>query len=130
MKALAYPFHIGLDGAFRTTEEYSQIVRGQLVDVLMTNYTERVMRPDYGSNLRSALFDPADSLARSDAASIVGQRTRQWAPRVYLQRVAFSTEENRPGVVFVDATYRATELDQTRQLRLPAATFLTEETQV
>jgi phage baseplate assembly protein W len=130
MKALSYPFRVGINGAITTTENYSDIVRGQLIDVLMTNFTERVMRPTYGSNLRAALFDPVDDLVKADAANLVDTRIKTWAPRVFVVNLGFSTEDGRPGVVFVDVAYRATEFDQTRELRMPAANFLSEETPV
>lgn len=130
MKALDFPFRIDINGAIGTTEIYSHVVRGQLIDVLMTNFTERCMRPTYGSNLRAALFDPSDDLVRADASSLVDRRVKTWTPRVYLTGVAFSLDDTRPGVVFVDVSYKSTEWDETRQLRLPTTTFLSEESAV
>jgi phage baseplate assembly protein W len=73
MRALQVPFRVQ-GGKVGTTTNYDEIVRGQVIDALMTNQGERVFRPHYGCDLQSALFDPRDELERQDAASIV--RTR------------------------------------------------------
>ena len=131
MKALKYPFHIDLQGHIATTDDYAEIVTGQLIDVLMSNSNERVMRALYGSNLQAALHDPSDDLVRSDAARIVIQRIQQWAPRVTLVSAGFTADDQfRPGVVWCDVIYKAGTLAQAQALRLPVSNYLSEETPV
>jgi len=130
MRALKFPFSIDTNGHVATADTYEQVVRGQLIDVLMTNFSERVMRPVYGSNLGAALFDPTDELVQADAAQQVVQRVNQWAPRVVLRKVGFSSEALQPGKLFVTVDYSAGAFDQSRQLRLPVSEFLSEETPV
>ena len=127
MKAISYPFTIDVQGRLGVATTYDQIVKGQLIDVLMTNFMERVMRPTYGSDLRSALFDPTDELVRGDAATQVATRVGQWAPRVILQSLKFKDDDLQPGTVFVDVLYRVGVFDQATQLKLPVSRFLTEE---
>ena len=102
MIALKFPFTVDINGHLATVSTYAQICRGQLIDVLMTNFDERVMRPAYGSNLEAALFDPTEELVQVDAAQQVIQRVNQWAPRVVMRRVAFSIDALQPGRLFVD----------------------------
>jgi phage baseplate assembly protein W len=128
--ALKYPFSVDVNGHVATVNTYAQIVRGQLVDVLMTNFDERVMRPAYGSNLAAALFDPSEELVQVDAANQVIQRVNQWASRVVMRRVAFSTDTLQPGRLFVDVDYQAGAFDEARSLRMPVSTFLSEETPI
>lgn len=130
MQAVKFPFRIGLDGRIATATTYPEIVRGQLIDVLMTNHTERVMRAQYGSNLQAALFDPADELVRSDAASQVAKRVATWTPRVLLQSVRFFEDQLAPGVLMVDVSYKAGVFEEARQLRMPVLAFLSEESEV
>ena len=100
MKVLQYPFQIDVNGHVAMTDNYGQVVRGQIIDVVMTNYNERVMRPDYGANLQAALFDPSDELVRSDAASLVKQRLTQWSSRVHTRTIQFSLDQGQAGAVW------------------------------
>jgi hypothetical protein len=130
MRALKYPFQIDLNGRVATVDTYPEVVRGQLIDVLMTNFNERVMRPNYGSNLQAALFDPQDELVQTDAANEVLQRVNLWAPRVILRSVRFETLGTQPGRIFITIIYQAGVFDEARQLRLPVSAFLSQETPV
>lgn len=128
MRSLSMPFHIDVNGHVATTSTYADVVQGQLVDVLMTNQLERIMRPEYGCDLQRSLFDPADELVRSDAARQVMQRIQQFAPRVTMRTVRFTTDTLKPGTVFVDVTYQAGAFDEVRALRMPLSAFLDQET--
>lgn len=128
MKALSMPFHIDIHGSVATSVNYADIMQGQLVDVLMTNQLERVMRPEYGADLQRSLFDPSDELVRSDAARQVMQRCQQYAPRVTMESVRFSLDSMRPGQVYVDVSFRASAFDEVQAVRLPVTPFLNEET--
>ena len=130
MKAIKFPFQIDIHGSVATTDQYPDIVTGQLIDVLMTNWNERVQRNRYGANLEAALFDPSDELVRADASAQVQQRIRGFAPRVVLKSVEFSTDRLRPGYIFVDVIYSAGVFDETRTLRLPVSTFMSQETEI
>lgn len=130
MKALRYPFSIDVNGHMATVDSYPQVVRGQLVDVLMTNHNERVMRPAYGSNLEAALFDPTDELVQSDAAQQVLDRINLWSPRVQVRKITFNSDPLQPGRLFVTVIYSAGPFDEARQLRLPVSEFMSEETPI
>ena len=69
MKAISFPFRF-VSGNIAATTTYDEIVRGQIIDALMTNQGERVFRPRYGCDIQAALFDPRDELVRRDAAGI------------------------------------------------------------
>lgn len=59
MKTLLVPFQINSNGGLATTDDTQRIVEQQILDIIMTNFGERVMRPTYGADLRSFLFSPA-----------------------------------------------------------------------
>jgi uncharacterized protein len=130
MKGLNLPFHIDVDGHVATTAAYAKIVEAQLVDVLMTNRNERVMRPDYGADMQRVLFDPTSDLVRSDAARQVMERIQTLAPRVTMHSVTFAQDANKPGTLYVDVLFRASAFDEVRSIRLPATPFLDAETPI
>jgi phage baseplate assembly protein W len=130
MQALTFPFQIDVYGHVAVATTYPEVVRGQLIDVLMTNQNERVMRPRYGANMEAALFDPTDELVRADAAQQVSERVTSFAPRVNLRGVQFSADPLQPGKLFVNVVYSAGAFDEARSLRVPVANFLSEESPV
>jgi phage baseplate assembly protein W len=119
VRAIQYPFQIDASGKVAETTNYDQIVRGQVIDAVMTNQGERVMRPRHGCDIQSALFDPTDELVRKDAASIVKTRLANLVPRAFVRSVDVSIDDTttRSASVFtgggqsavvIDITYRST----------------------
>ena len=82
MRAIPFPFRVAPGGAIATTTVYAEIVRAQVIDGLMTNLAERIMRPNYGCDVQAALFDPSDELVRRDAAGMLKNRLQQLRPSV------------------------------------------------
>ena len=130
MKALRFPFQIDSHGSVAATESYPDIIKGQVIDVLMTNYNERAMRNLYGANIQAALFDPGDELVRRDASNQVADALKSMAPRAVIRGVAFNIAPLRPGVVYVDVSYSAGVFDEARSIRLPTSWFLSEDTEL
>jgi hypothetical protein len=130
MQALQYPFGLSSTGAIAVATTYPEVVKNQLIDVLMTNFLERAMRPNYGSDLRSALFDPTDILERSDAAKLVSERIDAGTPRVILVSLKFVLDDTKETTVYVDVKYRVGAFDQATQLRFPVSAFLNQESEI
>ena len=117
MRAISFPFRF-ISGNIAATQTYDEIVRGQIIDCLMTNQGERVMRPRYGCDIQAALFDPRDELVRKDAAGTIRQRLETFAPRVFVEsiRVELPAGTTRVDVVIV---YRASSFGSDITLRVP-----------
>lgn len=117
MKAISFPFRF-VSGNIAATQTYDEIVRGHIIDALMTNQGERVMRPRYGCDIQAALFDPRDELARKDAAGTIRDRLATFAPRVFVQsiRIELPAGTSRVDVVIV---YRASQFGSDIPLRVP-----------
>ena len=98
MRALSYPFRLSPGGSLASTTDYNQVVRGQVIDSLMTNQGERVMRPNYGCDVQSALFDPTDELMRRDAASMLKDRLQGFVPRCMVRSVKLDIGVTAPGI--------------------------------
>lgn len=93
-------------GSFASTTNYDVIVRQQLIDALVTNQGERVMRPDWGCDIQAVLFDPSDSLERSDAASYIRDRLTHLVPRALVMSVEVKVANNQPNLVYIDVHYK------------------------
>lgn len=63
----------------------TQAVRQALLLLLSTSPGERVMRPDYGCELRRLVFSPNDNTTAGLARHYVQQAIRRWEPRVRIR---------------------------------------------
>jgi phage baseplate assembly protein W len=126
MIALKYPFQVDLSGKLSATTNYDEVVRGQVIDALMTNQGERVMRPRYGCDIQAALFDPQDELARKDGASIIKNRLTQLVSRAMVRNVTMNIEDSRAGVISV--VYRSSLYATDTTLSVPTSSeFVTRQ---
>ena len=73
--------------------QYEQDIRESLNILLSTERGERVMRPDYGTNVRDLLFEPLDV----STATLVGEEIKKAIllnePRVFVDSVEAVQEE-------------------------------------
>lgn len=119
IKSFSFPLRI-VGGQMVLNRGIDSVVRQQLIDSVMTNYRERIMRPRYGSDIQNFVFDPADELRRSDFASIVQQRLVYMVPRATILSVTIG--ENPLGddpVVYVDIRYQVNAYDEPETLSIP-----------
>ena len=130
MKAIDYPFRLEGRGQIALTYNYARVVRSQVIDAIMTNLGERVMRPRYGCDFQAALFDPSDELVRRDAAGIIKQRLEQLVPRAIVRSVTVDVPTPRastvfmpgePGMVIITVLYRPSLYDTDTTLAVPVA---------
>jgi uncharacterized protein len=118
--ALDFPFRFE-NGKLAATSNYSRIVRNQLIDTLMTNFRERVMRPDYGSDIQSLLFNQSDELQRGDTASIIQERLSYAVPRALIDSVEIRPDPQSKFVVYITVSYRVNEFSEPEAVTIPVS---------
>ena len=123
MKALTVPFTLD-NFSVMSTSSYEEIVRGQLVDALMTNRGDRAYRPEHGCDIQSALFDPSDYLVRMDAASLISQKLQRMVPRCTIVSVKLDSPDTEPGVIYISVVYRLSAYQSDQELFLPISSEL------
>jgi phage baseplate assembly protein W len=121
MRALWHPFSLAPGGKLADTSDYAQIVRGQIIDALMTNLGERVFRPRYGCDIQAALFDPSDELVRRDAAGQIKHRLEQLVTRAIIRSVVVTASDPEPGYVTVRVVYRPALYATDAEIAVPVA---------
>ena len=118
MRAIAFPFRLTNSMGFAIATTYEEIVRGQVIDALMTNQGERVFRPRYGCDIQAALFDPRDELVRRDAAGIIRKRLEDFVPRCIVRNVTVEAPVDST-VLYVNITYKPSVLAADVTLAVP-----------
>lgn len=128
VRALLFSFQLAPGGKLSDTSDYAQIVRGQVIDALMTNLGERVMRPRYGCDIQAALFDPTDELVRRDAAGQIKHRLEQLVPRAIIRSVLVTANDPEPAFVMIKVVYRPALYATDAEIAVPVASeFLTRQ---
>lgn len=124
MKAFSIPFNL-TSGTVQDTSDYDTLVRQQLIDALVTNQGERVMRPDWGCDIQAVLFDPSDSLERSDAASYIRDRLTNLVPRALVMAVDVKSSATQPSLVYIDVRYKTSNYSSASTLSVEMDTAIT-----
>ena len=57
-------------------------IKQAIVNLLLTNKGERLMTPDYGSDIRSYLFEPLDYGTASQITGNIRYTIDRWEPRI------------------------------------------------
>ena len=83
-----------------------EAVRQAVLLLLSTTPGERVMRPDYGCELRRLLFAPNDGTTSGLAILYVQRALERWEPRIAVLRVDANQDPDQPGVLEVSVDYR------------------------
>lgn len=93
-RGVHFPFTKRSDG-FPSADVPRSIFVSNIKQILLTTTGERVMRPRFGSLLRSALFAPTGNpFLLSTLEAIVRDAINTWEPRVDVRGVHIRDEEN------------------------------------
>lgn len=82
-------------GGLDVVDEHAAI-RQSIVMILLTRRGERVMRPDFGSDLHDIVFSPMDRTSAGLAMHLARQAVSRWEPRVKLLRCDAEFEPSAP----------------------------------
>jgi phage baseplate assembly protein W len=95
MKFLGAPYPIKKTplGLLATQHGLNQI-KSDLLVLLMTNPGERCMLPDFGTPLRTLLFEPNDQIIADRATEMIIESITQWEPRITVKKIEVFVEPN------------------------------------
>jgi len=63
------------------------IIKSDLLQLILTNPGERVMLPQFGTPLRELLFEPNDESLAVDAEIMIAQAIDTWEPRIQIKDI-------------------------------------------
>jgi phage baseplate assembly protein W len=110
-RGLRFPLRLGTAGPEQSAG--SRKVDESIRIILGTQHGERVMRPTFGSNLRSLAFAPNNSSTANLARFYVEEALTRWERRIELVDVVVQND-NVGAALLIDITYR---LRATQDLR-------------
>jgi phage baseplate assembly protein W len=92
-------------------QEDEQLIKNDILQLLLTIPGERVMRPGFGVNLRNAVFEPSDNATVSNLELEIRQAIEQYDQRVNVDDVQIVADPDNHGMtVRVFTTLRSNPL--------------------
>ena len=79
-------------------------IKQSIVNLLLTNKGERPFNPDYGSNIRSYLFEPLDYATAGQVSSSIQNTLTEFEPRITVISIDTSPNYDQNGFE-VELTY-------------------------
>ena len=114
----AFPVGLDLRGRVALTTGYESIERAIRI-ILQTARGERVMRPQFGSDLHQLVFAENNATSAGQADFYVRQALARWEPRIEVENVNVSWSEADRGAMVLDITYRIKATNDRRNLVFP-----------
>lgn len=117
-RGFTWPLRVDASGSIALTDGSSDLDDAIRV-VLLTAPGERLMRPQFGCRIWDLLFEPvtANLLGLVDRA--VRDALAQWEPRIEVLDVTPRQDDDDPGLVLIDLTYRVKATNDRRNLVHP-----------
>lgn len=96
MKFSGVPYPITKDakGYYRKQGGMNE-VKSDLLILLLTNPGERVMLPNFGTDLRSLFFEPNDAIIAATARQLIINSIKLWEPRISVDQINVSTSVDK-----------------------------------
>jgi phage baseplate assembly protein W len=86
--------------------EYEEDIRQAVLLILETDLGERVMRPDFGSGLRSLVFEPLNTTTKALVRHRVEEALVTWEPRIDMEDVMVTADGLTRNRLDVEIRYR------------------------
>lgn len=78
-------------------------IKGDLIQLLLTNPGDRVMLPTYGTPLRRLVFEPNTSMLADNVKSVIIQSINQWEPRIVVESIDVENNAVNANLPFGDS---------------------------
>jgi len=111
LRGFSMPFRIDSTTGGVVQTVGAEKLKENVIQILLTDIGERVMRRDYGGGLRQLLHDPGNDALRAILQHQIGKAIAEHEPHVLVQGVTVALQE---GTLFlhVDYTIRRTQSNQ------------------
>lgn len=116
-KGLAFPLQTNQRGGIDVSKQ-EQKIRESIQIILGTQYNERVMRPNFGCNLRSLVFAPNNAATANLARHYVEEGLTKWEPRIILDEI-FVENDSSQSRLMIHILYRIKSTNEPGNLVYP-----------
>ena len=108
IRSFAFPFRQG-QLAFPKEATDADAIKASVIQIVTTQRGERVMRPDFGCNAFSYVFENNSEDFRVNVEREIRQALTKWEPRVRVDGVTITSDDvTEPGQILISITYTIT----------------------
>ncbi|HEX5113620.1 MAG TPA: GPW/gp25 family protein [Pseudonocardiaceae bacterium] len=119
-----WAFPLGVDATGRIALARGERDIDQAIQLILRTYPgERPMRPEFGSRLRDFVFDGANGENAAAIASEVRVALLRWEPRVIVDNVIVTPDEDDPSILYIEIQYVIKTINDPRNLVFPFYTI-------
>jgi phage baseplate assembly protein W len=104
-KGIAFPPRVGADGRLAWSAGAAN-VRESIQIILLTEWKERVMAPQFGGSLGLFLFEPNNVTTRHLIKDRIAKALAQWEPRVAVESVEVEEDAQDPQGAVATIVYK------------------------
>jgi phage baseplate assembly protein W len=101
---VAFPPRLSDRNQFGLVAEH-QAIRQSIYVIIHTVPGERVMRPEFGCEIHSLIFAPANHQTAAVAERYVREALERWEPRITLEQVEVTPGAMDHGELFINLVY-------------------------
>ena len=104
-----------------------RLIKNDILQLLLTVPGERAFRPDFGTDIKSTLFEPIDTISTDDIRDTIVQALDKFEPRVILNDIIVEAKPdlNLINIVLNCSLTTSPNLQFTLELNLPAGPSVT-----
>jgi len=118
----AFPLQIDETGSFLLVSDDREIEQAIRL-IIGTAPGERPMRPEFGCAIHDFVFAQANASTAGQIAAEVQSSLQRWEPRIDVDDVLVSIDENDQSLLFIDIRYRIRNTNDPRNLVFPFYTI-------
>ncbi len=106
-QGIGWAFPVAVDGAGRISPAADvEAIERSIVLILGTARGERLMRPDFGSDLHSFVFKPLSETNKARLATAVKNALTAWEPRIRVLAVEVRASLQDPATALIAIEYQ------------------------
>jgi uncharacterized protein len=122
----AFPMRTGATGGIALVSGHRELEESMRL-ILATSPGERPMRPEFGCHIHDHVFAGADAQSAGVIAAEVEAALLRWEPRVAIDGVQVTIDEDNPALLYIDIHYRPLATNDPRNLVFPFYSIPAEE---
>ena len=105
---IEFPLDYSQEGFFRKTKTIRQQVKSNIRNLLLTEKGERVFQPNFGSNLKSLLFEQITPTTLENIENNIRESLSTWLPYVNVNNLVAVQDDRNPNQVLISLEYSTT----------------------
>ncbi len=99
------PLEINKQDGIKLTKSFEEVVKQNLLMVVLTNPGERIMFPDFGVGLKSLLFEQNTTVLAEEIHSAIMNQANLYLPYIKIKNIDIDDDPGASGLNILDPYY-------------------------